>query len=760
MKKINLTPIACAIGLALAQAAQAATLDLTFNYRLTPADAATETIATAHFEDVMQSNGDPAVDLTLTNVASNKLPGVGTISYISGLLLTFNYLPVELPNILVEDYSDDTAQKERWEPQEDVATVDGFTFTSELGFPRSETPSTKGWRLGVGETGHVRFYKDPDGSLPSPITVTKLIEAVRGSSAAAGAPKVMAAVKVRSILNLTGGEEIESVPTIVIGAAAPKVNHAPVANAGNDANAQYNELVVLDGSTSTDSDNDSLTYEWAQISGTPVTLSNANQAKPSFTVPSSTGQLVFSLKVSDGKLQSSADTVVVNVSRNNAAPKVDAGVDIAVTESSPVVLTSASSDPDGDGLTYQWQQTSGVSVSLAGTNTANLSFTAPVLTGALAQSLEFKLTVTDNFNPSVSASDSIKVQINPAAVVDVNKAPVANAGLDAVVRSGTTVTLNGSAADLNNDSITAYEWVQTQGPAVVLSNANTANANFTAPLGAASLVFSLKASDGKLQGAADTVTVSVDPKNVAPTVNAGSDQSVNEASKVTLQGAATDADGDAIGYQWRQISGSPVTLSASNQASVTFTAPWIAKDPETLEFELTATDSFKPALAASDTVKVIINNDGSLMDCSQAKPDRASLWPANAGFVNVKVLGLSSPKLTGKNPLYDLQIDSITQDEPLKNPALKDKTSPDAKVTKTKRTAKKPLAKDVLFLRSERQGVQPKGKPFTGNGRVYQIAFTANDGAQSCKGNFSVQVPGTRTGIAIDDGQLYDAKSK
>ena len=63
-------------GLALAQPAAAASLDLSFNYRLTPAvgDLGT-TIATARFQDIVASNGLAGIDLVLTNVASNALPG-------------------------------------------------------------------------------------------------------------------------------------------------------------------------------------------------------------------------------------------------------------------------------------------------------------------------------------------------------------------------------------------------------------------------------------------------------------------------------------------------------------------------------------------------------------------------------------------------------------------------------------------------------------------------------------------------------------
>jgi len=213
------------LGLAMAQSASAASLDLDFNYRLTPASGELNaTIATAHFEDVIGSNNLPAIDLVLTNVASNILPGQGSISYLSGLLLAFDYDDADLPAIVVQQFTDDTAHSDRWEPQEDVATVDGYTFTSELGFPRFEVEA--GARLGVGESAHVRFL---NFGLPNDLTIASLITAIRGPSATASANDIVAAIKVRSIANLTGGELIESVPTLVIGAQVPAEVPVPAA---------------------------------------------------------------------------------------------------------------------------------------------------------------------------------------------------------------------------------------------------------------------------------------------------------------------------------------------------------------------------------------------------------------------------------------------------------------------------------------------------------------------------------------------------
>ena len=563
MLKHTRTLLGLTIGSILAQTATAGSVDWIFRYRLTPAAGDTSTaIATAHFEDVVDGNGQPAIDMRLTNVASNLIPGQGAISYISGLLLAFDYSAANLPGIVVDQFGDDTAQSDRWEPQEDVATVDDFRFTSELGFPRTETGSTQGWRLAPGETAHVQFLND--GTLPLPLTVDRLISAVRGPSAVAGAPTVKSAVKVRSITNLTGGEIIESVPTVVIAGYLPAVNHAPTANAGSDQTVRRGDTVQLDGSTSSDTDGDSIaSYQWSQLSGSTVSLSGNNAQRPTFTAPNVDGPLAFSLQVGDGSLQSVADTVTVEV---------------------------------------------------VGTSTPTLP----------------------------------------------NRAPIADAG---------------------------------------------------------------------------------------------STQSVAEASLVTISATAHDPDGDTMTYQWTQTGGTTVNLQNAETATASFIAPWLASGSTTLSFSLTVTDNQTPPLAATDTVDIQVNNDDGLLDCSQARAYPNYLWPPKGALGNVKIRNVTGPNSSA----LDLRIDGVTQDEALRNPGLNDSTSPDAQITRASRTASAPLGQDALYLRAERQGIQQSPTSFNGNGRLYRVAFTVSNGAQSCQGTVDISVPPLLGRTVVNDGLIYDS---
>jgi len=90
-------------------------------------------------------------------------------------------------------------------------------------------------------------------------------------------------------------------------------NQAPNSNAGANQTVDENTVVTLDGSGSTDPDNDAITYLWTAPSG--ITLSSETVAKPTFTAPEvvTDQTYTFELVVNDGKVNSSVSQVTVTV---------------------------------------------------------------------------------------------------------------------------------------------------------------------------------------------------------------------------------------------------------------------------------------------------------------------------------------------------------------------------------------------------------------------------------------------------------------
>ena len=126
-------------------------------------------------------------------------------------------------------------------------------------------------------------------------------------------------------------------------------------------------------------------------------------------------------------------------------------------------------------------------------------------------------------------------------------------------------------------------------------------------------------------------------------------------------------------------------------------------------------------------------------DCTDAAPSIDRLWPPNHKFVDVTVLGVTDPD---GDPVT-ITIDSIFQDEP--TDTFGDGAfTPDGMGVGT----------DTASVRAERTG----SKNVPGNGRVYYIAFTAEDGlGGACDAVAEVGVPHDVKDMPIGEGPLYDS---
>ena len=170
---------------------------------------------------------------------------------------------------------------------------------------------------------------------------------------------------------------------------------APVANAGPNQTVLINTTVTLDGSKSTDSSGNPLTYSWSltvRPSGSSAALSNATTANPSFKVDVD-GTYVAQLIVNDSILSSAPATVTI--STQFSTPTANAGTNQTVAAGSTVQLDgSKSNDPDGSPLTYSWSilsKPSGSAAVLSNTSIVNPTIVADLLGTYLVQ-----LTVTSN----------------------------------------------------------------------------------------------------------------------------------------------------------------------------------------------------------------------------------------------------------------------------------------------------------------------------------------------------------------------------
>lgn len=135
-----------------------------------------------------------------------------------------------------------------------------------------------------------------------------------------------------------------------------------------------------------------------------------------------------------------------------------------------------------------------------------------------------------------------------------------------------------------------------------------------------------------------------------------------------------------------------------------------------------------------DDVSLLIETNQA-PECSNAEASVSSIWPPNHKMKDVTVLEVAD----ADGDSVTITIDGITQDEPVNETGDGD-TSPDGDGVGT----------DTAQVRAERSG--------TGDGRVYDISFTADDGnGGTCSGSVEVGVPHDKKDTAIRDWASFDS---
>jgi hypothetical protein len=252
-----------------------------------------------------------------------------------------------------------------------------------------------------------------------------------------------------------------------MGADEFRGNVRPTAAAGPDQSASsIPSLVTLDGGGSSDLDGDDLDYNWSQIAGPEVQLSDANTAAPSF-VPLQFGVYTFELTVNDGVYDSIPDTVNIGIGVGHI-PVADAGSsryaaddlviyggsgEIPVPVNDHVVLDgTASYDPDGSGpLSYQWRQISGQPLDIVDANTPTPRVTGFVQGNAI-QVCEFELVVNNGDHNSLPDTVEVIIVLAPNA----NKMLLENSAFDP--DKPTTVYFPGGGSPWSSGGWDDTEW--------------------------------------------------------------------------------------------------------------------------------------------------------------------------------------------------------------------------------------------------------------------------------------------------------------
>jgi hypothetical protein len=494
--------------------------------------------------------------------------------------------------------------------------------------------------------------------------------------AMAGVYNATLTVKFDSTLNTT--ETANAIITVI-------ENQPPIADAGPDQYVEQLSLqganVTLDGTASSDPDEDTLTYNWTWTGG------SATGPTPMALFPP--GNTTVTLTVSDGEYNST-DTVNIIV-QDTTLPIVDAGSDVTVEQEShegtEVVLNGTATNTVSTRFNFTWSEDGMVLKEESNVTDTTLTYTFNLGVHMVM------LNATDDAGNTGTATVAV-------TVVDTIP-PEVDAGPDVTVEqeshAGTEVTLSSNVTDICSTEFN-YTWSE---DGVVLGTEQ--DLTYTFNLG--THVVMLNATD--MGGNTGTATVAVTVVDtIPPEVDAGPDVTVEAGLPATLHGNVTDICSTEFNYTWSEDG---VVLGTEQDLTYTFNlgthvvmlnATDMGGNTGTDTAVVTAVDTTPPEISVTVTPNF--------------------LWPPNHKYADIEVTVTASDNV---DPSPTVTFVSITSNEP-ENGKGDGNTSND--IMKTG---------DFAFkLRAERSG--------TGSGRVYTITYKATDASGNfAMGSVTIEVP-------------------
>ncbi len=363
-------------------------------------------------------------------------------------------------------------------------------------------------------------------------------------------------------------------------------NRPPFAQTGapQTRSVMGDETIVLDGSASSDPENQPLTYLWSQVGGPPVILTGGTNAQPTFFAPTVAEPTVFSFQL------------VVNDGTQNSGP---ATTDVTLTPlaagNNLLPFGNAEGLPGGDGTLI---------VPIPGwTVLGNLTVTKwdnrggfPVATSP-----------GPNHRGTNFFSGGATGETNTATIiVDLTETPARiDAGLVAAVLSGwlggyssqsdyakvTATFLSAAGGRLESFQIGPVTAQERNGLTGLLRR----TASRVVPLNARQVEVVLEMRrDNQCcfnDGYADNLSLTLGD-NRPPLANAGAVQksSVTGGEMIALEGSASlDPENQRLSYLWSQLTGPPVALTGGTTAKPSFTAPKVT-EPTIFTFQLVVND--------------------------------------------------------------------------------------------------------------------------------------------------------------------------
>ncbi|MDX5407305.1 MAG: PKD domain-containing protein [Chromatiaceae bacterium] len=305
--------------------------------------------------------------------------------------------------------------------------------------------------------------------------------------------------------------------------------------------------------------------------------------------------LVTLLTACGGGENEGAESKPVTVKPVNNPPVADAGSDLSVNLGEVVNLDgSASSDPEGDSLTYKWTLLNGPETGITFNDSVTTSFT-PRQVG----NYEISLVVSDG---ALSSTEAVVL----VTVVQPNKAPYANISGQTYGKQGLPISFNGEQSVDDEGSELSYKWSfksVPEGSAISEKDLpQEASTSFTPDL-AGMYVVQLIVNDGQLDSSAVTLDIKVDP-NEQPVVAAQINIAFPIGGEAYIYSDVFDPDSTEFSYSWEIIS-APV---GSSLVGYTYDKPYLTYVPDlpgNYSAVVTVSDGFSSVTSNEVTAEII-----------------------------------------------------------------------------------------------------------------------------------------------------------
>ncbi len=432
---------------------------------------------------------------------------------------------------------------------------------------------------------------DSDGTIQSIVWSSPAFDT--DLSGSAQAPVFNEAGSFVVTLTVTDDDGATSQSTITI--LVEEENNAPVASVGETKSitVEIDEVIALNGSASTDSEDNIETYTWSSDD-----LAEDLVGVEQTTSFSEAGVYEITLTVEDAFGLTDTDVLTVTVQPDTV--DAVAGDDVEIEEGETVSFDASGSfaDPEATTVTYTWTCECFDS-DLTG-ETADYTFETAG---------EYTVTLTVDVD-GVTDTDDLVV-----TVTEYNDAPVADAGDNFNVTVNTPVTFDGSgSSDVQDGAPVSYSWAS-EGFEGVLTSVNPM-ATFTT-VGTFEVTLTVEDSAGEQDS--DVITVNVLEVG-DPIANAGPDQTIEIGGSVVFDGSSSTDDSAIVSYEWTNTYWDTAVTGDVTEAQ-TFNAVGV------YEITLTVTDDNDPANTSTDVIVVNVVQPEDPMDLDGDADAISSRYP-------------------------------------------------------------------------------------------------------------------------------------